>query len=81
VRTHRGDHEIDLLLTCPDGRVLAIEVKSSPDVQSDDVRHLVWLAEQLGDNLIDAVVINTGPNAHRRSHDGIAVVPLAALGL
>lgn len=40
-----------------------------------DVRHLRWLSEQLGEDLLDAVVVTTGPYAYRR-HDGIAVVPL-----
>jgi uncharacterized protein len=30
--------------------------------------------------LIDAVVVNTGPEAYRRK-DGVAVVPLALLGI
>lgn len=44
-----------------------------------DVRHLHWLREELGDDLVDAVVITTGQAAYRRS-DGIAVVPAALLG-
>ncbi|MDO4646540.1 hypothetical protein [Arachnia rubra] len=45
-----------------------------------DVRHLLWLRDQLGDQVRDLVVITTGPTAYRRN-DGIAVVPLALLGL
>ena len=44
-----------------------------------DVRHLHWLAQQIGSDLLDAVVITTGPYAYRRP-DGIAVVPVALLG-
>jgi hypothetical protein len=43
------------------------------------VSHLHWLKEQLGDRLLDAVVVNTGSDAYRRK-DGIAVVPLGLLG-
>jgi hypothetical protein len=43
------------------------------------VRHLLWLREQLGNDLIDIAVITTGPEAYRRP-DGVAVVPLALLG-
>lgn len=79
LRTRNGDHEIDLVVVRDDGRVLAIEVKLSTTVDDKDVRHLHWLADQLGDRLIDAIVVNTGPAAYRRQ-DGIAVVPLALLG-
>lgn len=44
-----------------------------------DVRHLRWLSGVLGDDLLDALVINTGAAAYRRA-DGIAVVPAALLG-
>jgi len=62
-----------------DQRVVAIEVKLTRTVDDDDVRHLRWLREQIGDDLLDAVIVSTGPEAYRRP-DGIAVVPLALLG-
>jgi len=37
------------------------------------------LANKIGPDLIDCVVITAGPEAYRRSDD-IAVVPLALLG-
>jgi uncharacterized protein len=79
LRTHAGRNEIDLIVERGDGRVLAIEVKLAASVDDDDVRHLHWLKKQLGDRLIDRVVVSTGPAAHRRA-DGIAVVPLGLLG-
>lgn len=75
LRTRNGDHEIDLVLVRDDGRVVAIEVKLSATVDDRDVSHLRWLGAQLGDGLLDSVVITTGPYAYRRP-DGIAVVPL-----
>lgn len=78
LRTRNGDHEIDLVVVRPDGRVLALEVKLAGAVGDRDVKHLLWLREQLGPDLVDAVVINTGPTAYRR-RDGIGVVPLALL--
>lgn len=80
LRTSGGDHEVDLIVERADGRVLAIEVKLARNVSDDDLRHLRWLAERLGDELLDAVVITTGPQAYRRP-DGIAVVPAALLGV
>jgi len=79
LRTHRGDHEVDLIVERGDGRVLAIEVKLAAVPDDDAVRHLAWLRERIGDDLLDAVVITTGGEAYRRS-DGVAVVPAALLG-
>lgn len=78
LRTRNGDHEVDLIVARPDGKVLAIEVKLSATIGDRDVRHLHWLREQIGNRLLDAIVINTGPYAYRRE-DGIGVVPLALL--
>ena len=44
-----------------------------------DVGHLRWLRRELGDDMLDAAVITTGPQAYRR-RDGIAVIPAALLG-
>ncbi|WP_236833764.1 DUF4143 domain-containing protein [Blastococcus sp. KM273129] len=77
--TKGGEREIDFIVTGPTGRVLALEGKLTHAVSDSDVRHLRWLTEQLGPDLVDAAVITTGPDAYRRA-DGIAVVPLALLG-
>jgi predicted AAA+ superfamily ATPase len=78
-RTRNGDHEIDLIVERADGRVVAIEVKLTATPTDHDVRHLHWLRERIGDDLLDAAVITTGPEAYRR-RDGIAVIPAALLG-
>lgn len=79
LRTRRGDHEVDLVVTRDDGRLLALEVKLAAVPGDDDVRHLLWLREKVGEDLLDAAVITTGPAAYRRA-DGIAVIPAALLG-
>lgn len=79
LRTYRGEREIDLIVTRDDSRVLAIQVKLTRTVIDDHVRHLTWLRKQIGDDLLDAAVITTGPEAYRRP-DGIAVIPAALLG-
>jgi predicted AAA+ superfamily ATPase len=79
LRTKNGDHEIDIVAEAEDGTCVAIEVKLADTVSDADVKHLTWLHGQLGDRLIDRVVLNTGPLAYRR-RDGVAVVPLALLG-
>jgi hypothetical protein len=44
----------------------AFEVKLSADVGDDDVAHLVWLREQLGDQFVDGAVVATREHAYRR---------------
>ncbi|MFT3875956.1 MAG: DUF4143 domain-containing protein [Propioniciclava sp.] len=79
LRTRNGDHEIDFIVEL--GRsTVAFEVKLSPIVRDEDVRHLIWLRERLGPQLKDAVIVTTGPDAYRR-RDGVAVVPAALLGV
>jgi len=79
LRLHGGRREVDLIVERADQRVVAIEVKLSSSVADEDVKNLLWLREQIGDDLLDAVVIHTGPQAYRR-RDGVAVVPAALLG-
>ncbi|MBA3735643.1 MAG: ATP-binding protein [Actinobacteria bacterium] len=79
LRTHGGEHEIDLIVERADGRVVAVEVKLARNVDDSDVRHLTWLANQIGGDLLDAIIITTGDEAYRR-RDGIAVIPAALLG-
>lgn len=79
LRTHAGRQEVDLIVVRGDQRVVALEVKLGAVVTDDDVKHLHWLRAQIGDDLLDAAVITTGPQAYRR-RDGIGVVPAALLG-
>lgn len=79
LRLQGARREVDLIVERPDHRVLAIEVKLTGAVGDDDVKHLLWLRDQIGEDLLDAVVLHTGPRAYRRP-DGIAVIPAALLG-
>jgi predicted AAA+ superfamily ATPase len=79
LRLKGGRREVDLIIERPDQRVVAIEVKLSSAIDQHDVKNLLWLRKKIGDDLLDAVVVNTGPRAYRRK-DGIAVVPAALLG-
>jgi uncharacterized protein len=78
-RSFGGEHEVDLVVKGDSGRVIAIEVKLTATPSARDGRHLAWLAREIGDELLDRVIVTTGPNAYRRE-DGIAVVPAALLG-
>lgn len=79
LRTRDGRQEIDVIVERPDRRVLAMEIKLSATVTDEDVRHLRWLRAKMGDDVVDTIIITTGPYAYRRP-DGVAVVPAALLG-
>jgi uncharacterized protein len=79
LRTRGGRHEVDLIVERDDGRVIAIETKLSSAPGASSTKHLDWLSEQLGEQLLDAIIVTTGREAYRRP-DGIAVVPAALLG-
>lgn len=79
LRTHGGDHEVDLIVEGQGGALLAIEVKLAAGIDDRDVRHLHWLKEQMRGDVSDLVILTTGSQAYRRA-DGVAVVPLALLG-
>lgn len=79
LRTKDTAREIDLIVEGRNRQVLAIEVKLAGTVSDHDVRHLNWLGEQIGDRLVNRVIVTTGEYAYRRP-DGVAVVPLSLLG-
>ena len=79
MRKRAGEREIDFIVSKRDGRALALETKLSGSVSDHDVRHLHWLRRELGDDVLDAAVVTTGPQAYRR-RDGVAVIPAALLG-
>lgn len=79
LRSQDGRREVDLIIEGRAGEIIALEVKLSATVDDDDVKHLRWLGEAIGDRLQAAVVITTGAHAYRRK-DGICVVPLALFG-
>ena len=78
LRTWNDDREIDLVVE-KDRRLLAVEVKLATTAGRDDTSHLRWLADRLGTDLADAMIVTTGRHAYR-DRDGIAVVPAALLG-
>jgi predicted AAA+ superfamily ATPase len=78
-RTHRGDHEVDLVVEGRNNKVVAIEAKLAASPPGEAVKHLGWFAERFGDEVADRVIVTTGHDAYRRP-DGIAVIPAALLG-
>ena len=78
LRTWNGDREIDLIIE-RGRKILAIEVKLGQVPDDRDVRHLLWLGKELGDDLADTVIVTTAQEAYRRP-DRIAVISAARLG-
>lgn len=78
LRTRDNTREIDLIVEAADRRLIAIEVKLSGSVSDKDVRHLNWLRDQLGERVIERIVVHAGQYAYRRPDD-VAVIPLAML--
>jgi uncharacterized protein len=78
LRTQSGGHEVDFIVERDDHRVLALDCKLGASVGEREVKHLRWLQQEIGDDLLDAAVIYTGRYAYRRP-DGIAVIPAALL--
>ena len=60
LRTHRGDHEIDLIIE-HGGGVLAIEVKLAQVPEERDLRHLRWLESEIGNRLLELRRHHHGP--------------------
>lgn len=79
LRTGNGDREVDLIVEGREGQVLGIEVKLASSVDDKDVKHLLWLRDQMKDDVADLILVTTGQYAYRRP-DGVAVVPLGLVG-
>jgi hypothetical protein len=80
-RLRGGRREIDVILSGDAGRVIGLEIKLAPQVGPSDTEHLLWLRDKLGDQVADVAVVTTGNYAYRRVEDGVAVIPLACLGV
>lgn len=70
--------EIDLVVETPDGRVAAIETKTSSSIGERDARHLRWFADKLGDRLVAGALLHTGSTAVPLG-PRLAALPLSAL--
>ena len=57
LRTVNGDREVDLIVERGDGRVVAIEVKLASSPSDSSIRHLKWLEDRLGSDLLDPIVV------------------------
>ena len=74
----RSGIEVDVIIERPDGRVVAIEVKSARSVNQGDARGLMFLRDRLGDRFECGILFHTGPLTARLS-ERVWAVPVAAL--
>lgn len=76
----RDGHEVDLVLESPDGRVIAIEVKSATTVEPGDVSGLRYLADRLGSDFVHGIVLYPGKAPIRLGDDDrFMALPISAL--
>jgi predicted AAA+ superfamily ATPase len=78
LRHEGGDREVDLIAELSDGRIIAFEVKASSSPKPADARHLAWLKERLGDQVVAAVLLHTGPQAFTLAN-GIRALPISCI--
>jgi uncharacterized protein len=78
LRTEGGRHEIDLIAELGGERIIAIEVTAASAPTDGDVKHLRWLRAALGDRLLAAVVLDTGPRVYELA-GGIIAAPISTL--
>ena len=82
VRLHhfrdRGGAEIDVIAEAADGRLVAVEVKSSPGADRRAGRHLEWLRDRTSEDFACGVVLHTGDRAHRLG-DRLYALPVSRL--
>lgn len=70
--------EVDLVLETRDGRVAAIEVKSSATPSAKDAKGLAYLRDKLGKRFVCGLVLHTGTTGGSFG-DRIAAVPMDVL--
>ena len=78
LRTAQGRQEIDIVIEVGARRLLAIEVKASSAPTEHDARHLRWLHNELGPEVVTAVVLHTGPHTFKLDEHIIAA-PISTL--
>jgi uncharacterized protein len=74
----RAGVEVDIIIERPDGRVIAIEVKSATTTNQADARGLRFLSDRLGDRMQAGLLLHTGPLTARVS-ERIWATPVSAL--
>jgi uncharacterized protein len=58
--------------------LIAIEVKATASPDTGDARHLRWFRRELGDRVIAAVLLHTGPFTFEMD-GGVVAAPISSL--
>jgi uncharacterized protein len=74
----KAGREADALLEGPDGRIVAIEIKSSTSLSTSAFDGLVYLRDKLGDRFHRGIVMHSGPET-RSQGDRLWSMPISAL--
>jgi len=75
---HQADRDIDLVIERSDGKVVAVEIKSSATTRASDYRWLEDLRARLGDRFVAGIVICTSEQTAPLG-DRLWEVPVSAL--
>jgi predicted AAA+ superfamily ATPase len=78
LRQEKGQHEVDIIVEYGGGRVFALEIKASSAPKKEDIRHLIWLRDELGDRFVGGAILHTGPRAFMFD-DRIAAAPISVM--
>ena len=73
-----GRHEIDVVAELDARRLVAFEIKATAAPTVDDARHLAWLRDHTGDQLLAGIVLHTGPAAFPLG-DRLWALPISSL--
>jgi len=65
-----GNYEVDLVLERGDGKIVAIEIKSSATIKAEYTRGLIQLAKNTKDNFLDGYIFYGGSDILPISKDG-----------
>ena len=63
LRQHHGRHEVDVIAELDARHLVAFEIKATAAPGIDDARHLAWLRDNTGEQMLAGVVLHTGPSA------------------
>ncbi len=74
----RGGAEVNVVIEYPDGRVVAVEVKSGATPSHADARGLRLLRDRLGTRFHHGYLATTAPEAHPLE-DRLSAIPVTAL--
>jgi uncharacterized protein len=74
----QNDQEVDIVVEAADGRLVAVEVKSSSSVDTKDMRNMKAFKEMAGDKFHRGIILYTGQEVHKLESD-IYFMPVQSL--